>query len=123
MKIYADHAATTPMSSRAKETMLHYMDTVYGNPSSLHTEGQRAMEALTDAHDTGSAELHDAVHHAQRGNGSIDGLGGGAGAVQCGACRIARPLCQSQQNQRFPASVKSFSLVLAELLRKKVSPT
>lgn len=49
MKIYADHAATTPMSKRAKETMLHYMDTVYGNPSSLHTEGQRAMEALTDA--------------------------------------------------------------------------
>ena len=37
------------MSKRAKETMLHYMDTVYGNPSSLHTEGQRAMEALTDA--------------------------------------------------------------------------
>ena len=49
MKIYADHAATTPMNKRAKETMLHYMDTVYGNPSSLHTEGQRAMEALTDA--------------------------------------------------------------------------
>ena len=31
------------------------------------------------------------------GDGSADGLGGGAGAVESGACRVARPLCQCQQ--------------------------
>lgn len=49
MKIYADNAATTRMSRTAIEAMLPYMDEVYGNPSSLHTAGQRASEALADA--------------------------------------------------------------------------
>jgi hypothetical protein len=31
------------------------------------------------------------------GDGSADGLGGGAGAVESGACRVASPLCQCQQ--------------------------
>lgn len=46
MKIYADNAATTRLSSSAKEAMLPYFDQIYGNPSSLHTEGQLAKEAL-----------------------------------------------------------------------------
>lgn len=49
MKIYADNAATTKMSKAAMEAMLPYMDSVYGNPSSLHSIGQRANEALTSA--------------------------------------------------------------------------
>ena len=49
MHIYADNAATTRMSRTAIEAMLPYFDTVYGNPSSLHTAGQRAKEALEDA--------------------------------------------------------------------------
>jgi len=49
MKIYADNAATTRMSRRAVEAMLPYMTEVYGNPSSLHTMGQQAREALEDA--------------------------------------------------------------------------
>ena len=46
MKIYADNAATTKMSKTAIEAMLPYMDKVYGNPSSLHSVGQQANEAL-----------------------------------------------------------------------------
>ncbi len=46
MKIYADNAATTKMSKRAIEAMIPYMDTVYGNPSSLYSFGQEAKEAL-----------------------------------------------------------------------------
>lgn len=46
MQVYADNAATTRMSRRAIDAMLPYLDTVYGNPSSLHTVGQRAAEAL-----------------------------------------------------------------------------
>ena len=49
MKIYADNAATTKMSSKAIEAMLPYMDKIYGNPSSLHTAGQQAKEALDNA--------------------------------------------------------------------------
>lgn len=47
--IYLDNAATTKMSKTAIEAMLPYMDGVYGNPSSLHSVGQAANEALTDA--------------------------------------------------------------------------
>ena len=34
--IYLDNAATTKMSKTAIEAMLPYMDSIYGNPSSLH---------------------------------------------------------------------------------------
>ena len=49
MMIYADNAATTKMSSTAIQAMLPYMDRIYGNPSSLHTAGQQAAEALQSA--------------------------------------------------------------------------
>lgn len=49
MTIYADNAATTKTSKKAIEAMLPYFDNIYGNPSSLHTIGQEAKEALTDA--------------------------------------------------------------------------
>ena len=49
MTIYADNAATTKTSKTAINAMLPYFDKVYGNPSSLHTGGQEAKEALTDA--------------------------------------------------------------------------
>ena len=49
MTVYADNAATTQMSRTAIEAMLPYMDGIYGNPSSLHSEGQRAAEALQGA--------------------------------------------------------------------------
>lgn len=49
MQIYADNAATTKMSKTAINAMLPYFDEVYGNPSSLHSVGQRANEALFEA--------------------------------------------------------------------------
>lgn len=49
MTIYADNAATTKMSRKAIDAMLPYMDVIYGNPSSLHTVGQKANEALSSA--------------------------------------------------------------------------
>ena len=47
--IYVDNAATTAMSDRAIEAMTPYLKGVYGNPSSLHTVGQVAKEALDSA--------------------------------------------------------------------------
>ncbi len=49
MRVYADNAATTKMSQHAIDAMLPYFTTVYGNPSSLHSVGQEAKEALEDA--------------------------------------------------------------------------
>ena len=42
MRIYLDNGATTKMSQAAIHAMLPYMDTIYGNPSSLHSAGQAA---------------------------------------------------------------------------------
>ena len=52
MTVYADNAATTKMSQTAIDAMLPYMTTIYGNPSSLHSVGQRAKEALDAARET-----------------------------------------------------------------------
>ena len=48
-KVYADNAATTKMSKTAIAAMLPYLDTCYGNPSSLYELGQAAKEALEAA--------------------------------------------------------------------------
>ena len=52
MHVYADNAATTAMSQVAIDAMLPYFNTVYGNPSSLHSTGQVAKEALDAARAT-----------------------------------------------------------------------
>lgn len=52
MTIYADNAATTKMSRTAINAMLPYMETIYGNPSSLHTVGQTAAESLQNFRET-----------------------------------------------------------------------
>ena len=57
MQIYADNAATTKMSRTAMEAMLPYMDQLYGNPSSLHSVGQKANEALADARERIARQL------------------------------------------------------------------
>lgn len=49
MSIYADNAATTQMSATALEAMMPYMCGQYGNPSSLHSVGQAAAEAVQRA--------------------------------------------------------------------------
>lgn len=50
--IYADNAATTRLSKTALDAMMPYLTEQYGNPSSLHTVGQLAAEALFGARKT-----------------------------------------------------------------------
>ena len=57
MFVYADNAATTKMSQVAINAMLPYMDKIFGNPSSLHSVGQEAKEALEAARETVAACL------------------------------------------------------------------
>ena len=57
MYVYADNAATTKMSRAAQMTMIDAMERVWGNPSSLHTTGQEAKEALEGAREAIAAML------------------------------------------------------------------
>ena len=52
MFVYADNAATTKMSKTAIDAMLPYLDTWYGNASSLYEFGQKSAEALAAARET-----------------------------------------------------------------------
>ena len=49
MLVYADNAATTKMSKTAVAAMTEYFENNFANPSSLHTLGQEAKEALEEA--------------------------------------------------------------------------
>ena len=51
-RIYADNAATTPVSPTARRVYMETMDQAWGNPSSLHTTGQKAAEVLLQARQT-----------------------------------------------------------------------
>ena len=52
MTVYADNAATTKMSQTALNAMLPAMEENFGNPSSLHSVGQRAAELLMKSRET-----------------------------------------------------------------------
>jgi len=49
MKVYADNAATTKVSQKVLDSMIPVFTETYGNPSSLHSVGQKANEVLTEA--------------------------------------------------------------------------
>ena len=57
MRVYADNAATTRVSQVALNAMMPYFTEVYGNPSSLHSFGQEAKEALENAREHVAAVL------------------------------------------------------------------
>lgn len=48
-RIYADHAATTPLMPEALEAMLPFLKEDFGNPSSLHGWAKPARKAVEDA--------------------------------------------------------------------------
>lgn len=48
-QIYLDNAATTPVDPAVKKAMLPYFDEIYANPSSFHTAGKKAKDAVERA--------------------------------------------------------------------------
>lgn len=50
--IYADHAATAPLSKTALEAMTPYLTTEFGNASTVSAPGRRAKRALEEARET-----------------------------------------------------------------------
>ena len=47
--VYADHAATTPLSAKAQAAMEPFFAQRFGNPSSLYAFGQQAKTDLEEA--------------------------------------------------------------------------
>ena len=47
--VYADNAATTPLSSAALEAMMPYLTEQYGNPSGIYGVGRKAKQAMEQA--------------------------------------------------------------------------
>ncbi len=48
-RIYLDHSATTPVDKKVLAAMLPYFNIDYGNPSSIHSFGQKAMKGIEQA--------------------------------------------------------------------------
>jgi cysteine desulfurase len=56
--IYLDHNATTPLRPEVLEAMLPYLQTHFGNPSSIHRAGRRAKQGLETAREQIAALIH-----------------------------------------------------------------
>ena len=56
--VYLDHAATTPLDPRVLEAMLPYLGHACGNPSSFHSVGKEAKDALDDARERMAKVMH-----------------------------------------------------------------
>lgn len=56
-RVYADHAATSPMLPEVREAWLTASQTV-GNPSSLHASGRAARRIVEEARESIAADLH-----------------------------------------------------------------
>jgi cysteine desulfurase len=50
-RVYLDHAATTPVRPEVADIMVRYMVEKFGNPSSIHSFGREARQAVDDARD------------------------------------------------------------------------
>ena len=50
-RIYADYAASTPLDKKVLKAMLPYLsnDLNFGNPSSVHSFGRKAKDAVQDS--------------------------------------------------------------------------
>lgn len=55
--VYADYAATSPLSAAAREAMLPYLDALFANPSAVYQIGRQARRAVEEARDAIAACL------------------------------------------------------------------
>jgi cysteine desulfurase len=68
--IYLDHNATTPIRPEVRAAMLPCLQGLFGNPSSLHTPGRRARQAVDSGRAAVAALLHmppESIHFTSGG--------------------------------------------------------
>ena len=56
-KVYLDYAATTPLEPRVFEAMMPYLQDKFGNPSSIHSWGREARQAVEESREKVAAVL------------------------------------------------------------------
>ncbi|MFA6097818.1 MAG: aminotransferase class V-fold PLP-dependent enzyme, partial [Candidatus Paceibacterota bacterium] len=61
-KIYLDYAATTPTDKEVLDAMMPYFSEKFGNPASIHSFGQEALEAV----DKARAQIAEFLHCSPR---------------------------------------------------------
>src|SRR3954467_7815411 len=89
--IYLDYNATTPLLATARDAMLPYMDTIFGNASSIHAAGRQARAAIDNARDQVAALL-------KVKPGEIIFTGGGTESNNLGILGLAR--CHGDRGKR-----------------------
>lgn len=57
-RIYLDHNATTPMREEVIQAMTPYQELFFGNPSSIHSFGQKAKKVIEEAREKVAALIH-----------------------------------------------------------------
>ncbi len=72
-KIYLDYNATTPIDRMVLEEMLPYLSENYGNPSSIHSFGRKAKEALDTAREKVSEILRSSPREIMFTSGGSEG--------------------------------------------------
>ena len=84
MKVYADHAATTPLCAAAFDAMLPFLREDFGNPSSRHAWARKPRETVARARETIARCIHadpDEIFFTSGGtesdNWAIKGTSGG----------------------------------------------
>ena len=59
--IYFDHNATTPLDPAVRDAMLPFLESVWGNPSSVHHVGRKARALLDDTRERAAKLGHSVV--------------------------------------------------------------
>jgi len=57
-RVYLDHIAATPLHPEALEAMLPFLRERFGNPQSLHSDGQRVLEVVEEARERVAGLIH-----------------------------------------------------------------
>jgi cysteine desulfurase len=57
-RVYLDHIAATPLHPEALGAMLPFLKERFGNPQSLHSDGQTALEAVEEAREKVAGLIH-----------------------------------------------------------------
>lgn len=57
VRVYLDHAASTPLAPEVLEAMMPFFRQDFGNPNSMHAEGKKAAKALRESRQIVAEEL------------------------------------------------------------------
>ncbi len=119
-RVYADHAATTPVRPEVLAAMNPYLGMQPGNPSSLHFEGRRARTAVDEARRTVARLLGAAPREVvfTASGSESDNLA----VIGCARARASRGTHIVTAATEHPAVLRATALLAAEGFEVTVLP-